>query len=245
MVDWSKKMARSTFRSDIQPLKALLSGAKQPAGAMSYHELQGFLFTIVAAPEMVPPSEFLPLVWGDREPDFADAAEAQAIIGGILALYNKISDGMSDDGTGLPDDCRFRDDLMANLEPDAPVSQWSDGFSTGHVWLKESWDAHRPDDLGDELAMMMLTLSFFSSRRLAEKLLETSTDRSQTLEEMAAIMRSAFLPALAAYAGLGRSIHRALMKDQLAQPTEPKVGRNAPCPCGSGKKYKRCCGSLR
>ncbi len=24
----------------------------------------------------------------------------------------------------------------------------------------------------------------------------------------------------------------------------PKVGRNEPCPCGSGKKYKKCCGSL-
>jgi preprotein translocase subunit SecA len=24
-------------------------------------------------------------------------------------------------------------------------------------------------------------------------------------------------------------------------PTE-KVGRNDPCPCGSGKKYKKCCG---
>jgi len=24
--------------------------------------------------------------------------------------------------------------------------------------------------------------------------------------------------------------------------TEPKVGRNSPCPCGSGKKYKKCCG---
>lgn len=23
---------------------------------------------------------------------------------------------------------------------------------------------------------------------------------------------------------------------------QAKVGRNAPCPCGSGKKYKRCCG---
>ncbi|MFZ5800345.1 MAG: SEC-C metal-binding domain-containing protein [Candidatus Omnitrophota bacterium] len=22
----------------------------------------------------------------------------------------------------------------------------------------------------------------------------------------------------------------------------PKVGRNDPCPCGSGKKYKKCCG---
>lgn len=25
--------------------------------------------------------------------------------------------------------------------------------------------------------------------------------------------------------------------------TGPKVGRNAPCPCGSGKKYKKCCGA--
>lgn len=24
---------------------------------------------------------------------------------------------------------------------------------------------------------------------------------------------------------------------------ENKVGRNDPCPCGSGKKYKKCCGS--
>jgi len=23
---------------------------------------------------------------------------------------------------------------------------------------------------------------------------------------------------------------------------EPKPGRNSPCPCGSGKKYKHCCG---
>jgi uncharacterized protein YecA (UPF0149 family) len=23
---------------------------------------------------------------------------------------------------------------------------------------------------------------------------------------------------------------------------EAKVGRNDPCPCGSGKKYKKCCG---
>jgi SEC-C motif-containing protein len=25
---------------------------------------------------------------------------------------------------------------------------------------------------------------------------------------------------------------------------EPKVGRNDPCPCGSGKKYKHCCGKI-
>jgi preprotein translocase subunit SecA len=30
---------------------------------------------------------------------------------------------------------------------------------------------------------------------------------------------------------------------QQAMGNMPKVGRNAPCPCGSGKKYKRCCGA--
>jgi len=24
---------------------------------------------------------------------------------------------------------------------------------------------------------------------------------------------------------------------------QPKIGRNDPCPCGSGKKYKKCCGT--
>ncbi|KTF15195.1 preprotein translocase subunit SecA [Pseudoalteromonas sp. H105] len=27
--------------------------------------------------------------------------------------------------------------------------------------------------------------------------------------------------------------------------TEPKVGRNEPCPCGSGQKFKQCCGKLK
>ena len=35
----------------------------------------------------------------------------------------------------------------------------------------------------------------------------------------------------------------ARQRRRLAAPTpQSKVGRNAPCPCGSGKKYKRCCG---
>jgi preprotein translocase subunit SecA len=33
-----------------------------------------------------------------------------------------------------------------------------------------------------------------------------------------------------------------LLNPQKTKITEEKVGRNAPCPCGSGKKYKKCCG---
>ncbi|MFC1868389.1 YchJ family protein [Thermodesulfobacteriota bacterium] len=32
-------------------------------------------------------------------------------------------------------------------------------------------------------------------------------------------------------------------KSKPAVRQSPKIGRNAPCPCGSGKKYKKCCGS--
>jgi len=30
---------------------------------------------------------------------------------------------------------------------------------------------------------------------------------------------------------------------QAGPPQKPTVSRNAPCPCGSGRKYKHCCGS--
>ena len=30
--------------------------------------------------------------------------------------------------------------------------------------------------------------------------------------------------------------------DRTVRRDQPKVGRNDPCPCGSGKKYKNCCG---
>jgi preprotein translocase subunit SecA len=45
---------------------------------------------------------------------------------------------------------------------------------------------------------------------------------------------------------IDKSIERAFNENQKTekpQPyrSEPKTGRNEPCPCGSGKKYKRCC----
>lgn len=33
-----------------------------------------------------------------------------------------------------------------------------------------------------------------------------------------------------------------LVRDRPIVRDQPKVNRNAPCPCGSGRKYKKCCG---
>ena len=72
---------------------------------------------------------------------------------------------------------------------------------------------------------------------------------------LAAMLRPpAAAPPVAAGAAPGRADPRALRSG--APPPPPrrmtvqvksgadKVGRNAPCPCGSGKKYKRCCGKI-
>jgi len=37
-------------------------------------------------------------------------------------------------------------------------------------------------------------------------------------------------------------IHKPLKRGHyVSVRTEPKIGRNEPCTCGSGKKYKKCC----
>jgi preprotein translocase subunit SecA len=35
---------------------------------------------------------------------------------------------------------------------------------------------------------------------------------------------------------------RTFKKVSVVRREAPKIGRNDPCPCGSGKKYKNCCG---
>lgn len=41
----------------------------------------------------------------------------------------------------------------------------------------------------------------------------------------------------------GESTHRGPITSVISAPKGPKAGRNDPCPCGSGKKYKKCCGA--
>jgi preprotein translocase subunit SecA len=63
--------------------------------------------------------------------------------------------------------------------------------------------------------------------------------RGQELRpEMAALAESRAQQEQAANTPVGQPA-----KPSTVRRTQPKVGRNDPCPCGSGKKYKRCCGA--
>lgn len=40
-----------------------------------------------------------------------------------------------------------------------------------------------------------------------------------------------------------KALYKEQKKSQTVVHEGPKIGRNDPCPCGSGKKYKKCCGA--
>lgn len=42
---------------------------------------------------------------------------------------------------------------------------------------------------------------------------------------------------------MGRSAEQNKKPSSISMPSADKIDRNAPCPCGSGKKYKKCCGA--
>jgi uncharacterized protein len=230
----------------MNALRPFLEHPNRPPGTLRYHELQGFLFAIACAPELVRPSEWMPIVFGEHEAGYESLEEAQAVLGELMALYNSVNTAVAAEHATLPTDCRFRRQVLANLDEGAPIAQWSRGFMRGHQWLEESWDPYVPTELDDELAALLMTLSFFASRKIAEAF--CAETKQQDLTALATTIRRVFSGAVAEYAHLGRSIHKVLLENQAAE-TRPrritKVGRNEPCPCGSGRKYKMCCGAGR
>ena len=190
-------------------LKSFLNDPARPKGTLSYRELQGFLFAIVSAPEPIAPSEWMPEVFAEHEAGYRDEAEAQLVMGELMVLYNEINAGVVSEAPVLPADCAFRDDALANLEDDAPVSEWSRGFSQGHGWLEDTWDEYVPEEYDDEFATLLLALTFFSSRRLAEEYW-TEMQSKESLAGMTAAVRDVFPDAMIEYARLGRTISRSV-----------------------------------
>ena len=103
-----------------------------------------------------------------------------------------------------------------------------------------------PDDLDEELGVVLMTLSFFSSRGLAEAFHQETAAKAAFLEEFAESILGLVPDALAEYAHFGRAVLGGVRETAAPAPKRmSKAGRNDPCPCGSGKKFKKCCGGTR
>jgi yecA family protein len=221
---------RGAIRAGRSVLATFLADPSRPARTLQYQQLQGFLFAVTSSPEIIHPSEWMPIVFGDREAQYRDLGEAQSIVGELMSLYNPINASVAAGTPALPVDCAFRDDVLENFAPDAPVSQWCQGFTLGHDWLRGAWDAYVPDD-DDEFGIIVLVLSFFTNRRLAEAY-RAELKLPQSLETIARTMRDEFVEALCDYARLGRLLSSVVAED--ARPTPRRIGT-----ARTGRKTRR------
>lgn len=236
--------------ADTLRLTEFLDSSDRPDGAFRLHELQGFLFAIASSPETIAPSEWLSLIGDEGGLKFADEDEAREILGLVMALYNEINTSVLERSNALPPGCVLKDDVAANFEEAASISLWARGFAAGHGWLEEVWKEYLFDELDDELAAALMVLSFFGSRQLAEAYYAEAAPSEHrkgdtSFEEFATTVRTMFPDALASYADIGRTIFEAVSGHDTGgrEPARStKIGRNEPCPCGSGRKYKKCCG---
>ena len=185
--------------ADRATLARFLADPRRPPNTLSYHALQGFLFAVCAAPQVVMPSEWMPAIFDDRDPGFADLEDTRVITQALMALHNEITAAINADQAALPADCAFRDPILDNFADDAPVSQWARGFTQGHQWLEESWDPMLPEELDEEMGVMLMALSFFCSHDLAEAFWKETGRPTSSVAELATAMRSGFADAMTTY----------------------------------------------
>jgi uncharacterized protein len=225
-------------------LQTFLSSPQRPQGTMTYPELAGFVFSMANSPELILPSEWLPMVFDDQEAGYRTPEEAERVLEAMMALYNDCARERTEASALLPPGCDVRPHPMDNLDAEAPLSQWARGFLTGHFYQDDLWTTYTPGDLDEELGAMLMVLTFFSSPALAEGYRKEGKGKF-TLERMATTVVKLFPNAIWEYAHLARSIYQARREaGDLGQApvAGKKVGRNDPCPCGSGNKFKKCCG---
>jgi uncharacterized protein len=255
---------------DLEHLDTLLETFAVPRDGMSLEMLDGFLSALVVGPELVMPSEYLPLVW-NGEPEWASITEAERAMRLVMGLWNDIVGRLqislddendvdshaaampllaypalapqADPGAGLDgagDD--ERTDPFAGAPADFPLgAAWALGFLRGVGLRQASWErwAGKHPDVEDDLGMLE-TLALFSVEQAEE--LGVDPDDIPTLSERLELVTD--LPALL------QDFNALRMESMAARPSRParradQPGRNDACPCGSGEKFKKCCGAAQ
>ena len=75
---------------DLKKLDEYLMSDRAPEDCMQLSDLDGFLTAIAIGPELIMPSEWLPVIWGEGEPVFENTENAESVIGVIMGRYNEI-----------------------------------------------------------------------------------------------------------------------------------------------------------
>ena len=234
-------------------LDDFLASDAAPEEAMDVSTLEGFLTALALAPRLVMPSRWLPWVWdferGEEEVIFDNEEQANRVLNAIMSLSNHVSHAFQTDPAS------FEPVFYRRAEWGA--AEWCEGFlKATRLFDAEMWSAlwltEGLQHIGKPGRVTMLTPFL----RLGDPDGAAITAQEGDAERWVAEI----VPALARindyWADTRRELAGEMANEAFAPgmpsaPVEPpampfrrgpKVGRNEPCPCGSGKKFKKCCG---
>lgn len=216
----------SDMADPLDELDALLNEVSDVHDPMELSELDGFLAAMLVLPKPPAQEDWLPLVWGGEGPPFADAERSDRLAALLRDRKAEIA------GELLHGNLAYQP--LYHLDPDDEVPLWEfwmAGFERGVGLRRKAWDAladHRDEDLAAAASGLSMFISLLHEPNPGSDLVADAPDMIPYLVET-----------------LYRRQH-GLKRVVLAPLSEPvrvvKIGRNDPCLCGSGKKFKKCCG---
>lgn len=162
----------------------------------------------------------MPSEWLRYVADFSaipDAQAAQALASGVMELYNRVAGQLHE----RQDEFTAYVASLQNLDASGEgLVEWCSGYFDGIELRAVEWEKFTRDKSTREVFMPLAMTR------------ECEQDRAKRAWLSEAQFRANIAQAL----GVAAVVIRDNWRQRLFPPNEP-------CPCGSGAKYKRCCGS--
>lgn len=217
---------------EFKELDQFLLSDRCAEDGMTMDSLHGFLTALAIGPEEVLMAEWLPHVWGSAGkdgPQFKSPKEAERITALIARFMNEVAMTFEVAPKEFePLFCEHEVDGRTLLDGEA----WAWGFWEGMNLRADAWEPIWSSNIA-EMAEPIYLLGAEEVEEEEMQLVDDPVKRHKLAVEM-----EAAIPHIHRF----WQPHRKSAVQQV-QRDAPKVGRNDPCPCGSGRKYKKCCGA--
>ncbi|HEH9400744.1 TPA: UPF0149 family protein [Aeromonas sobria] len=219
--------------AEVEWLEQRLKDYGNDDSMLSLSALDGFLTAVLSGPELVPPSQWWPVLWGGTPPEWSSERDMKRALDLILGHMNILAHTLC----YQPE--HFIPVLMANYVEGQEIcnaEEWCFGYLRGMAL--GNWPA-LPEEQESSLEVIRLHGSDDLLPQLASLSLPEHQQSVAEVGTAALRLHAHFL----AQRGPSTAPIAALALTPVTPPVRaaPKIGRNDPCPCGSGKKFKQCC----
>lgn len=241
--------------SEQKNIIKLLRTATNQDKVMTLDELHGYLFGLAIIPEMTMPSQWTSAIFGGEDSCvIKDEKEGERLLGSLFSAYNRIN---TDNMTG---EFLFPFDIKGSTKEIKRAREWSRGLyrilSTSKKIFKVYDEIKKGSDNksidNETFAVCYCILKAVAYPEKTPELLErlqkgVKSDIGPMVSDANFIsMLPAAVVSIREYAMVVKEVIKNSEISNLISPSSPlqvvKIGRNDPCPCGSGIKYKKCCG---